>query len=349
MADVVERWRANRAALAELAIEPRELARRVDLLEHEVGRDRGRAPPTGRGRRDPVRLAAAQHGEAIARGAAAVHEALAGDGDGRPRSGGHRGPRGTRPGPARPAVRGGSPSAWPASRPSSTTSPPRSATLADDDRPRPGARSPRSRSGSATIFALERRYGDDEAAVIAHGERAAAELERLARARRGAGHGARREDARSAGARSRSPRPRCPTRGGRPRHAPRRAPSARRSRSSASRPASFEVALGAGAAGRGRAGDRARRRRGRLRRQRRRPGRLPARPEPRRAGPAARADRLGRRAVARRARDQAGPRRGRRHARRSSSTRSIRGSAAGARTRSGAACGRSPGGTRSCA
>jgi DNA repair protein RecN (Recombination protein N) len=30
-----------------------------------------------------------------------------------------------------------------------------------------------------TIYALERRYGDDEAAVIAHGERAAAEAERL--------------------------------------------------------------------------------------------------------------------------------------------------------------------------
>ena len=31
----------------------------------------------------------------------------------------------------------------------------------------------------STIYALERRYGDDEAAVIAHGERAAAEAERL--------------------------------------------------------------------------------------------------------------------------------------------------------------------------
>src|SRR4029077_6840457 len=30
-----------------------------------------------------------------------------------------------------------------------------------------------------TIYALERRYGDGEAAVIAHGERATAELERL--------------------------------------------------------------------------------------------------------------------------------------------------------------------------
>ena len=36
MADAVERWRANRAALAELGIDPREVARRVDLLEHEA-------------------------------------------------------------------------------------------------------------------------------------------------------------------------------------------------------------------------------------------------------------------------------------------------------------------------
>ena len=79
MADVVERWRANRAALAELAIDPRELARRVDLLEHEAAEiATGRLRP---GEADEIRarLSAAQRGEAIARGAAAVHEALASD------------------------------------------------------------------------------------------------------------------------------------------------------------------------------------------------------------------------------------------------------------------------------
>jgi DNA repair protein RecN (Recombination protein N) len=40
------------------------------------------------------------------------------------------------------------------------------------------ARSPPSRT-ARTIYGLERRYGDDEAAVIAHGERVVAELERL--------------------------------------------------------------------------------------------------------------------------------------------------------------------------
>ena len=45
-----------------------------------------------------------------------------------------------------------------------------------------------------------------------------------------------------------------------------------------------------------------------------RPGRLPARPEPRRAGPAARPDRVRRRAEPRGPGDQGGPRGGRRHA-----------------------------------
>ena len=59
MADVVERWRANRAALAELAIDPRELARRVDLLEHEAAEiaaarlDPARPTRSGRGCRPP--------------------------------------------------------------------------------------------------------------------------------------------------------------------------------------------------------------------------------------------------------------------------------------------------------
>jgi hypothetical protein len=36
VAAAVERWRANRAALAELSMEPRELLRRLDILEHEA-------------------------------------------------------------------------------------------------------------------------------------------------------------------------------------------------------------------------------------------------------------------------------------------------------------------------
>jgi DNA repair protein RecN (Recombination protein N) len=36
VAAAVERWRANKAALAELAMEPRELLRRLEILEHEA-------------------------------------------------------------------------------------------------------------------------------------------------------------------------------------------------------------------------------------------------------------------------------------------------------------------------
>ena len=52
MAAAVERWRANRAALAELAMDPRELLRRLEILEHEASGDRGRPAAARRGRRD---------------------------------------------------------------------------------------------------------------------------------------------------------------------------------------------------------------------------------------------------------------------------------------------------------
>ena len=82
MAGVVERWRANRSALAELAIEPRELARRIDLLEHEAAEIQAARLRPGEAGELRARLEAAQHGEAIARGAAALRDALVGEGSG---------------------------------------------------------------------------------------------------------------------------------------------------------------------------------------------------------------------------------------------------------------------------
>jgi DNA repair protein RecN (Recombination protein N) len=72
MATAVERWRANRAALAELAIEPRELARRLELLEHEATEIEAARLRPGEADELRARLEAAQHGEAIARGAATL-------------------------------------------------------------------------------------------------------------------------------------------------------------------------------------------------------------------------------------------------------------------------------------
>ncbi len=177
MADAVERWRANRAALAELAIDPRELTRRVDFLDHEAAEIAAARLHPGEADEIRGRLVAAQHGEAIARGAAAVHEALLADGAG-----------------ARDAaavalreVRGLA-RLDPRFEPMAERLAGLEAELADvaadvrdladgvDHDPGTVA-ALEERLG--TIYGLERRYGPDEAAILAHGERALVELERL--------------------------------------------------------------------------------------------------------------------------------------------------------------------------
>src|SRR5829696_8260133 len=80
--DAVQRWRSNRAALAELAIEPRELARRLELLEHEAAEIAAARLRPGEADEIRARLAAAQHGEAIARGATTLIDALGGESGG---------------------------------------------------------------------------------------------------------------------------------------------------------------------------------------------------------------------------------------------------------------------------
>jgi DNA repair protein RecN (Recombination protein N) len=177
MADAVERWRANRAALAELAIDPRELARRVDLLEHEAAEiDAAKLRP-GEAEGIRARLSAAQHGEAIARGAAMVRDALTADGAG-----------------ARDATAQAVREARGLARLDARFEPlaerlggleaelddvaAEIRDLADAVDHDPGALAAlEERLG--LIYGLERRYGDGEPAVIAHGERATAELERL--------------------------------------------------------------------------------------------------------------------------------------------------------------------------
>jgi DNA repair protein RecN (Recombination protein N) len=173
----VERWRANRAALAELAIEPRDLARRVDLLEHEAAEIAAAKLRPGEADEIRARLGAAQHGEAIARGAATIHEALTADGSGARevtaialREARNLGRLDERFEPLASRLEG------------------LEAELADvaaEVRDLADAidHDPAALRGLedrlSTIYSLERRYGDDEAAVIAHGERAVAELERL--------------------------------------------------------------------------------------------------------------------------------------------------------------------------
>ena len=78
----VERWRENRARLDAAALDPREVARRLELLEHEATEIAGARLRPGEADEITARLTAAQHGEAIARGAAALREALTSEGRG---------------------------------------------------------------------------------------------------------------------------------------------------------------------------------------------------------------------------------------------------------------------------
>jgi DNA repair protein RecN (Recombination protein N) len=177
MSDVVERWRANRAALAELEIDPRELARRVDLLDHEAAEIAAARLHPGEAEEIRGRLAAAQHGEAIARGAAAAHDALLADGAGardaaavalrEVRALGRLDPRFD---PIAERLTG------------------LEAELADvavdirelaDGVDHDPATVAALEERLGTIFSLERRYGPNEEAIVAHAERAIVELERL--------------------------------------------------------------------------------------------------------------------------------------------------------------------------
>jgi DNA repair protein RecN (Recombination protein N) len=177
VADAVDRWRANRAALAALALDPRELARRVEIAHHEAGEIAAAHLKVGEAAGLEARLAAAQHGEAIARGAQAIQDALTGDASGARetvaialREARHIG----RLDPRFEAL---------AERLGGTE-----AELADiaaearilaDGIDHDAAALAAIEERLSIILALERRYGDDEAAVIAHGERAAAEVDRL--------------------------------------------------------------------------------------------------------------------------------------------------------------------------
>ncbi len=177
VAAAVDRWRANRAALAELAMDPRELLRRLEIVQHEA--DEMAAGGLRPGEADEItrQLAAAQHGETIAQGAVTVRDTLLDEGSGAR----HRvalaerelrslarlddrwGPLADRLAGLEAEVEDVAAEA----RALAETVDHDPATLAGlEDR-------------LGEIHRLLRRYGDDETAVIAHGERAAAEVARL--------------------------------------------------------------------------------------------------------------------------------------------------------------------------
>ena len=179
MASAVDRWRANKAALAELELDPRELTRRLEIHEHEASEIAAARLRPGEADEIRGRLEAAQHGEAIARGSAVLHESLAAD------DGGARDAIAVAVREARALARLDQRFDPLAERIAgleaeledlATTARDLAETVDHDP-----AEIARLEERLSTIFSLERRYGDDEAAVIAHGERAQAEADRLRR------------------------------------------------------------------------------------------------------------------------------------------------------------------------
>ena len=177
VAAAVDRWRENRTLLAALELDPRELTRRLELAEHEAAEIAGADLRLGEAEEIKTRLDAAQHGEAIARGSATLVDALAGE---------ERGARDVAaaalheartlarldPRFGEIAERLGGVEAELEDLASTVRE------LAETVEHDP-AELARLAERLSTIYGLERRFGDDEEAVIAHGERAAAEAERL--------------------------------------------------------------------------------------------------------------------------------------------------------------------------
>jgi DNA repair protein RecN (Recombination protein N) len=177
MARAVERWRENRTALADLALEPREVERRLELLRHEVEEIGGARLRVGEADELRSMLELARHGEAIVRGATAIRAALDGDGSG-----------------ARDALAGAVGEARSVARfdprfeAVATRLAGLEAELEDaaaevrgiaDGLDHDAAALVAAEERLSRIYSVERRYGEDEAAVIAHGERTEAEIERL--------------------------------------------------------------------------------------------------------------------------------------------------------------------------
>ena len=173
----VEGWRANRLALTELRMDPDELGRRVELAEHEASEIAAARLTPGEADEIRLRLRATEHGEAIARGAAALLEALAGEGLGA------REMTGSAAAQARELARYD----------------PRFGLLGDrllglgaeledvasevrdlaEGLEHDPADLARLEERLSRIYSLERRFGEDETAVLAHGERMTAEAARL--------------------------------------------------------------------------------------------------------------------------------------------------------------------------
>jgi len=177
VAAAVDRWRANRATLDGMALDPREVARRLDLLEHEAGEIAAARLRPGEAEEITRDLAAAQHGEAIRRGAEEVREAILGDGRGA-REAVARAERELRT-MARFDERWVALAARLAGLEAELEDVAAEVRSLGDTLEHDPAGLARLEERLGEIHRLLRRYGDSEGDVLAHGERSEREAERL--------------------------------------------------------------------------------------------------------------------------------------------------------------------------
>lgn len=177
VATAVERWQENRRALGELPADPREVARRLELLGHEAAEIEAARLRPGEATEIEGRLAAARHAGATVEGAGAIREALLGEGGGARDAAADAAATADRIarhdprfGPLAGRLQG-----LAAELEDAADEARRLAETIDHDPAELG----RLEERLSIIYALERRYGDDEAAVIAHADRCRDEVERL--------------------------------------------------------------------------------------------------------------------------------------------------------------------------
>ncbi len=181
VAVAVDAWRATREALGRAEVDPRAAARRLAVLEHEIGEIDAARIRVGEAASLEDRLRGARHGEAIVRGAAGIEEALLGS------------ETDERPG-ARDALAGAARLAGELARLDPRWGGPASRLAGLEAEVVDAAAEARDLAGSldhdpdelrlleerlSAIYLLERRYGDDEAAVLAYRDRAAGEAAEL--------------------------------------------------------------------------------------------------------------------------------------------------------------------------
>jgi len=176
VADSFRAWRSTVAAAAELLTDAHELARRVELLRHQIDEIASTAPRPGEDAELEAQLRAAEHAESIARAAAAAVSGLRDDGGaGETLSGAERdlvsaAQHDERFAPLADRAAGLSAEAAELARDV--------ASLAETVDLDPASRAA-AEERLGLLYDVRRKYGDSLEAVVAFGEASALELERL--------------------------------------------------------------------------------------------------------------------------------------------------------------------------